>query len=167
MQQANASYAAMVELLLRLIGINVSISIENPKNSLLWKCSALQSFCHAVRNVHSCIFQHCTHGGKRDESILRLNYNPRQPDVDLFAPLGLICTKQHEHASWKPYTDSTGKRVYPTAEEAAYPKLLCARIASILKQEALRLGIIFAEDLETQLHNNPNAAKRQTFTTQP
>ena len=34
---ANASYKAMIELAMLLVQLDISFSIENPKNSLLWK----------------------------------------------------------------------------------------------------------------------------------
>ena len=84
-----------------------------------------------------------------------------------FQSLHLLCDNEHDHAKWAPYKDEHGKIVYPTAEEAAYPELLCERIACILKAEAMQAGYIFPEDLQEQLETEPNAAKRQIFTTQP
>ena len=43
-ESANASYAAMVKLILVLVDLGVSISIENPKNSLFWLASWMQVY---------------------------------------------------------------------------------------------------------------------------
>ena len=37
--EANASYSAMVELILFLIGLGVAVTVENPLNSLFWLTS--------------------------------------------------------------------------------------------------------------------------------
>ena len=41
-QSANASYSAAVELILILLDLGVSISVENPKNSLFWCTSMME-----------------------------------------------------------------------------------------------------------------------------
>ena len=74
---------------------------------------------------------------------------------------------KHQHASWAPYMDQNGRQVFPTASEAAYPELLCTRVACILKAEALKAGFAFPTTLADQLEAEPHAAKRQIFTTQP
>lgn len=107
------------------------------------------------------------HGGKRDKTTAWYSFNPRNPDEDMFASLGLLCNKQHKHAPWKPYRDKHGKRVFPTAEEAAYPPLLCSRIAYILQAEAVRSGFVFPDNLHKQLTHTDTHAKRQLFMSQP
>ena len=84
----------------------------------------------------------------------------------MFESLHLLCDQQHQHASWAPYIDEFGKQIFPTAGEAAYPELLCHRIACILKEEAVKHNFHFPSDLTEQLHTHPNVAKRQIFTTQ-
>ena len=107
------------------------------------------------------------HGGRRNKFTHWLSCNPRALEVDLFQSLHLLCDQQHSHASWAPYIDDSGRQIFPTASEAAYPELLCTRIACILKAEALKQGFVFPSTLEDQLETNPNSAKRQIFTTQP
>ena len=164
---ANASYLAMLKLAKFVISCGISISIENPKNSLFWKCSFVKEFLEWLPKHHVCEFQHCMHGGKRNKFTHWLSCNPRNLEVDMFATLHLLCDQQHTHASWAPYYDETGRQVFPTASEAAYPELLCDRIAYILKEEALKFNFHFSNDLTEQLQLEPNAAKRQVFTTQP
>ena len=164
---ANNSYIAMLTLAKFAISLNISISIENPKNSLFWKCSFVREFLDSLPQFHICEFQHCMHGGKRDKFTHWLSCNPRELERDMFEALHLLCDRQHQHASWSPYIDETGKQVFPTASEAAYPDLLCHRIACILKEEASKHNFHFPNDLAEQLQTHPNAAKRQIFTTQP
>ena len=167
MSEANRSYAAMSELIFALVELGVSISIENPRNSLLWKTSFLKHLLGKLPTYHVCTFHHCMHGGKRDKDTAWYSFNPRDPQRDLFASLALKCNKQHQHAPWKPYVDASGKRIFPTADEAAYPHLLCERVAYILRTEAKKAGFIFPTDLHQQLDHTNVSAKRQLFTTQP
>ena len=107
------------------------------------------------------------HGGRRNKFTHWLSYNPRNLDLDMFEALHLLCDNSHEHASWAPFKNEHGQTVFPTASEAAYPELLCERVACILKAEALKAGFELPQQLDEQLELNPDAAKRQVFTTQP
>ena len=116
------------------------------------------------------IFQFFTtlcHGGKRDKQTAWWSWNPRDAEQDMFQSLALQCDGNHKHEPWRPYKDAHGRTVFPTSEEAAYPQLLCDRVACILKDEALRCGFVFSEDLRQQILEVPNVASRQLFTTQP
>jgi hypothetical protein len=155
----------MVTFILFLITFGISVSIENPRNSILWLCSMIVSLFDKISG-HDSFFDHCMHGGTRDKSTRWWSYNPRQPHVNLVASLSLQCDGQHQHASWKPIRH--GKRIqFPTAEEAKYPFILCQRIAFILKQEAIERGFNFPEDLQQQVQVDGNVGKRQLFASQP
>ena len=106
------------------------------------------------------------HGGTRDKATKFWSFNPRVPSDNLFDPLGLLCDGNHTHQSWRPKFFN-GKWVFPTKEEAAYPHLLCVRMASILLQEAIARGLGPDDDLSQQLEHDPIVGKRQLFTTQP
>lgn len=56
----------------------------------------------------------------------------------------------HTHAKWNP-TPVGHSLSFPTAEEAAYPFLLCKRLAAILVQHAMELGAENPIDMEEQL----------------
>ena len=60
-----------------------------------------------------------------------------------------------------------GKWIYPTKEEAAYPLLLCTRMASIFLEEAIARNLGPVDDLAQQLQYDHTVGKRQLFTTQP
>ena len=79
--------------------------------------------------------------------------DPRLPDSNMFATLGLLCDKRHQHQSWRPrFLD--GKWVFPTKEEGAYPMLLCVRMASLFLEEAKQRGLGPDDDLMQQrLHD--------------
>ena len=55
------------------------------------------------------------------------------------------CTKDHPHKPWK-MEHIDGKWVFPTAEEAAYPKVLADRVALLLSQH-LNLELPFNDSL--------------------
>ena len=165
--KANSCYEATAILVRHLINLGVSVSIENPKNSFFWLCTPIQRLLEDFKHLHFSYFDHCMHGGKRDKRTAWWSWNPRRPSDDLFSSLQLVCNKAHGHAPWRPYKDAKGQTVFPTAEEAAYPYLLCERIASILKSEAELCGFVFIDDLHAQLNEFGNAAARQLFTSQP
>ena len=162
---ANASYDAATNIILLLVELGVSVSVENPKNSLYWLTSMTQRLFAAVPNGHFTIFDSCMHGGARDKATKFWSYNPRTPSINMFQSLALQCNKQHVHQSWKPRF-SNGMWIYPTKEEAAYPLLLCHRMASLLLQEAAARGLSPDRDMLQQLEHDEYSGKRQLFTTQ-
>ena len=165
-QSANASYSAAVKLIFILLEMGVSISIENPKNSLFWATSMMEELYKQEPRGHFTVFHSCMHGGTRDKATKFWSFNPRVPSENLFDPLGLLCDGNHTHQSWRAkFLD--GKWIFPTKEEAAYPHLLCVRIASILLQEAFARGLGPDDDLSQQLEHDLLVGKRQLFTTQP
>ena len=165
--KANRSYSATVHLINKLIAHGISVSIENPKNSFFWKFSDVARLLDSFGARHFSVFHHCMHGSKRDKQTAWWSWNPRDTTKDLFQSLALQCDGNHKHEPWQPYKDAHGPTVFPTSEEAAYPQLLCDRVACILKDEALRCGFVFSEDLHQQILEVPNVASRQLFTTQP
>ena len=163
-KQANDSYAAMVRLILLLISMRISVSIENPKNSILWLCSMMLALFDKVAGFTT-VFHNCMHGGTRDKATAWWSFNPRSPTVNLFESLGLTCDRSHVHAPWRPTFDNKRQK-FPTADEAAYPHVLCQRVAYILKQEAIKHGFISSETLEEQIQHDDSAGKRQLFASQ-
>ena len=163
---ANDSYEAAVKLILILIGLGVSVSVENPKNSLFWLTSMIQKLFKAIEGGHETIFHNCMHGGTRDKATKFWSFNPRNPKINLFASLALECDKRHAHQSWRPRF-AAGSWIFPTKDEAAYPTLLCDRMASILLQEAISRGLGPDDSLTQQLQHDGSVGKRQLFTMQP
>ena len=162
---ANLTYDATAEIVLLLVSLMVSISIENPANSLFWLYSSIRKLLQQV-DGHMTTFDSCMHGGLRDKSTGWWSFNPRCPDKNLFESLSMRCDGSHKHASWKPYK-MNGVLQFPTAQEAAYPTVLCERVAHILLEEAKRCKFFVPENLQEQLQSNVNVAKRQLFANQP
>ena len=162
---ANLTYDATAELVLLLVSLMVSVSIENPANSLFWLYSAISKLLQQVGG-HMTTFDSCMHGGLRDKSTGWWSSNPRCPDENLFASLAMKCDNSHKHASWRPYK-LNGVLQFPTAQEAAYPHVLCDRVAHVLLEEAKRCNLFVPQNLQEQLESNVNVAKRQLFANQP
>ena len=162
--EANASYSAMVELILFLIGLGVAVTVENPLNSLFWLTSFMLKLFDKYPG-HFTILQHCMHGGTRDKKSKFWSYNPRKPDTNILESLGILCDGQHQHDSWKPRWVN-GKLFFPTAEEAAYPTILCQRFASICLNEAKCRGLSPCQSLQQQLMVDPSVGKRNLFAAQ-
>ena len=163
---ANASYKAMAELLQLLIGWNVSVSIENPANSLFWKTSWIEKLLKLFPRGHTTILDHCMHGGARDKASKFWAYNPLRPAENMLESLGIRCDGNHTHKSWKP-TVHKGVITYPTKEEAAYPDILCERLASIFLHWARIRNLEGPQDLTQQVNFDLDVGKRQLFTDQP
>ena len=123
-QQANALYRACGVIAKHCVALGIRVSIENPLNSLAWLCDGLDDLFR-LGIGHECVFDHCVHGGSRDKATLLWCSD------DTFLPLAIRCTKDHVHAPWQPvFRDNRWH--FPTADEAAYPWLLCQRVAALL-----------------------------------
>ena len=79
--------------------------------------------------------------------------------VDWFLPLAVLCDKQHAHAPWNPEAKD-GKIVYPTHEEAAYPILLCRRLADIAFEQAMLQGAVQHDTLQEKIESSGATALR-------
>ena len=163
---ANASYEATVELILLLVGWGVSVSIENPANSLFWKTSWIAKLLQLLPGGHDTILDHCMHGGARDKTTRFWSYNPLRPEENMLSSLALRCDGNHTHKSWKPSVKD-GVVFFPTKEEAAYPTVLCERLASIFLYWAKARNLEAPQDLLQQTAADADVGKRQLFTGQP
>ena len=138
-RQANLSYDVMCNLIEILVTLGCSVSIENPIRSLFWKYSRVKKLLQKYPG-HFSYFHHCMHGGDRDKETAWWSFDPRNPQKNLFQSLELRCDGSHTHKTWRPFRDSSGKTIFPTQTEAAYPHLLCERVARILKTAAIERG---------------------------
>ncbi|CAE7229688.1 unnamed protein product [Symbiodinium sp. CCMP2592] len=123
---ANKLYRAVGCIVDLALQLGLFATVENPLNSLAWLCDGLDHLCRR-KDSYQLIFDACMHGGDRDKTTLFWCSDPR------FQSLALRCSRDHKHASWKPrFVD--GHWQFPTAEEAAYPWLLCERMLYILAE---------------------------------
>ena len=99
------------------------------------------------------VFDHCCHGGMRDKSTMWWS------NKDWFVSLSQRCDGSHNHAKWNPQLID-GKLVFPTHQEASYPILLCQRLASIIKEQALSMGVQSIDNLQQQLETTSSSGHR-------
>lgn len=123
-ETANQIYANTTLLRRALIQWQVLCSIENPETCLFWLVPEVRQLLAEVGG-YKCIFDNCSRGGQRKKSTCWWASEP------VFMELALTCDGSHPHAAWVPRVVD-GYLVFPTQQEAAYPQLLCERLASIL-----------------------------------
>lgn len=118
--------------------------IENPANSWFWFMPEIAQLLQ-LPGAQDVVFHNCMHGGSRDKATrFRTNVAElQQPAV--------LCDKQHEHLPWG-VEWKDGRLAYATAEETAYPYLLCDRVAEFVLQAAQRTGV-------ASIESNPDQVK--------
>eukprot|EP00435_Cladocopium_sp_Y103_P021325 s1919_g5.t1 len=138
---SNQLYNAAISILMLCFLIGCLISIENPARSWLWQLLAMlvrqtehPAFIAWYSQLESVYFDACAHGSSRDKRT-KLLATP-----GLFTDLAQNCPGDHRHSSWQPYRSEQGV-VFPTAQEAEYPALLCTRMADCVLQEAEKRNI--------------------------
>ena len=152
-EAANILYSNTVLIAQTAIELSIAICIENPSNSLMWKTSPFQLLFESFPHLRFINFHNCAHGGMRDKKTCFVT------NVDWFDSLELYCNKQHAHAPWTP-TVVDGRVIFPTHAEAAYPEVLCNRIASLLKKELLKMGATEVNDLTKQVQSQSKSLNR-------
>ena len=128
------------------------MSIENPLNSIFWLVPDIVTLLSQVGGFET-VFDHCCHGGMRDKSTMWWS------NRDWFLSLSQRCDGSHNHAKWNPQLID-GKLVFPTHQEASYPILLCQRLASIIKEKALSMGVQVSDTLRQQLETTSSSGHR-------
>ena len=150
-EKANMLYDAVYVLASLACSLNIFVGIENPTNSHYWSTTPTRKLCDEQQH-HYVTFHNCAHGGDRDKSTsLWVNDN-------WLDSLAILCDKRHSHKPWT--TKLTGGGIkFATAEEAAYPILLCERIVHCFREKALQLGAVapdtMAEQAESATTNTP------------
>ena len=138
-EAANQVYQVTADLMRMLVLWEVFVTVENPTNSLFWIVPCIAEVIEELGG-YDCIFDNCCHGGARKKSSRFWG------SLAWLLPLAATCPGegQHKHKSWRPQVVD-GKVHYPTAEEAAYPNLLCTRMAEIVRDQWLELGVMDAD----------------------
>ena len=144
-EAANLLYETTVLIAQVAIECNIAITIENPANSLMWKTAAFIFLFNTYPQLKFVTFHNCAHGGSRDKLTCFAT------NVDWFDSLELRCDRQHSHAPWTPKVIN-GRVHYPTHSEAAYPELLCDRMASIVLAIVLAAGAVVTDDVPKHAH---------------
>lgn len=144
---ANQVYEATAHIIEFCIRESILCSLENPENSLFWLYPAIAKILDSFGG-YSISFSNCMHGGKRNK--LTKWWSSKA----VFAELAVLCDNSHQHAKWNPIQKGNSL-TFPTAEEAAYPPLLCQRVVALVLDYVTSLGAIQQRTLEEQLpHHN-------------
>ena len=119
-EMTNQLYDAVLQKKECAVDLDICVAIENPTNSHYWSTTPTKTLLEKFGDQRV-TFHACAHGGSRDK-LTSIWQSKRYFDT-----LELRCDKKHNHSSWRPVMRN-GHMTYPTAEEAAYPYLLCERI---------------------------------------
>ena len=142
-EMANQVYEVTAKIIQFCIDSCILCSVENPANSLFWLYPDIAKVLQQFEGFHV-TFANCMHGGKRNKLTKWWATKP------VFADLEASCDQKHQHAKWNPVQQGD-TLVFPTAEEAAYPHLLCKRVIAIILRYVTALGATMPQDLHEQL----------------
>ena len=134
-ERANLLYDAVYE---------IAVLLSHSKD--IFTASPMQELNQIVPEHKFVSFHDCCHGGDRDKLTSLWVHK------DWLNSLERRCDKQHTHKSWAPTNTSDGVK-FPTAEEAAYPHVLCARIVSLVADKVEQMGATQHTTLQQQMEN--------------
>ena len=147
-QAANTLYEATARLARFCIESGILVSIENPSTPFFGQCPAYGRCSGAARAARSSSTTACR--GERDEAA---QWWCSQHTMD---SLGDRCSK--DHASWRPFADAGGRLRFAAAGEAAYPAVLCQRVACLLASVPQWAARLEAPDLLRQVRGRQTMA---------
>ena len=106
------------------------------------------------------VFDSCVDGGSRKKSTGLLT------TLEALVALEGSCQGNHEHLDWGHTRTADGSIVFDTSKEAAYPRLLCERFATVLSMQASMLELVLnptmskpAEDSRVATYKQPRGRK--------
>ena len=143
-QQANDIYSFCLLCIKESQYRGLYWSVENPRSSFLWNIPGFAELLLQSKGPQSgnewtavyCVdFQSCNHGGKRDKWTRLLTSMP-----DLMVLAG-PCEGGHDHLPWGVSLEGSSW-VFATAEEAAYPRQLCVKMATAVSAATIRHGYL-------------------------
>ena len=149
-EQANLLYEATKRLVIFAHGMHIRVSIENPLSSLFWSVPCIKSMLDTIGG-HDTVFDTCMMGGERDKAIKWWCSDA------FFSSLNVRCSRDHDYAPWQ-HSFSSRWSPNPPTDEAAYPLLLCERIASLVQQSLADMGIRPPATLEQQTATRASSA---------
>ena len=129
---ANKLYRFSAEVILACQENRVIWSLENPESSLFWITSPVLSVWKALRShIFHGTFDSCVYGGARKKATTFWS------NCQSVSDLSLRCHPRlgHVHLPWG--RQASG---WSTAEEAAYPPILCRHWASLVTEDLSRRG---------------------------
>ena len=129
---ANAIYERMCNFCFFLNVLSITWSLENPGNSYMWM---LPYFMQLATTAWFVYFHSCVHGGDRKKLTGVLTTGR------FLEALEGYCDGSHDHKPWGLLRTADGDQ-FATSTEAAYPRLLCERFATLLLLEANSKGLM-------------------------
>ena len=135
-QAANCIYEYLATVCQKCLELNISWTVENPTRSYMW---AMPGFSRLIKDgkCRFVNFDSCMHGGRRKKASSWLTSN----DFVEMDALAVQCDNSHAepHLPWT-VASQDGQWQFSTADEAAYPRLLCQRVAAQVAAMATRKG---------------------------
>ena len=137
-RKANGLYRFVFRMLLHCARSGINVSVENPCNSWFW--DVLQCFAEGdsvpwpPAALEFVDFDQCCHGSDRPKSTRFLCTR------GLFSPLQARCPGTHVHKPWGLVYYERSMR-FASSLEAAYPPLLCKRMAACLESASQARGL--------------------------
>ena len=128
-ESANKIYNFIAAFMGECHSMGVAWSVENPTRSYMWLMPAFVALIATTR-AHFVNYSSCMQGGTRDKQSSWLTC------CSQLDSLGVQCDKSHEHESWT----WTPDKHFSTADEAAYPRLLCNNAAQSVVDYAISKG---------------------------
>ena len=129
---ANKLYRFSAQVILACQENSVIWSLENPESSLFWITSPVLSVWKALRrHIFHGAFDSCVYGGARKKATTFWSNCKSVSDLSLRCHPSL----RHVHLPWG--RQASG---WSTAEEAAYPPILCRHWASLVTEDLSRTG---------------------------
>lgn len=159
-QSANQLYEFAIRLLMICWELGTIPSIENPTRSWLW--GVLLHLVLATNNdrfiawfkaLHKTSFHACMHGSQRNKQTSLL-----APD-GVYNDLEAACDNNHPHLPWDIKPSGRGL-TFATADEAAYPTVLCNRMASLLKTQAELHHVVLGKDISSTRQAKPRQVQQ-------
>ena len=116
----------------------VHVSVENPHNSLLWRCKAYQKWA-ATFNVHEVVVDYCQFGEPYRKRTRLVTWGPGMQSHSFLVALARRCPgvcANHGHVNlsgWRPRVDGDiAPEMRTTKGTAAYPLTLCETWADVV-----------------------------------
>ena len=151
-ETANITYDSTCTLIKLCHSLAIALSLENPENSMFWEIPVVKGLLQEIVGYMT-YFDNCCHGGTRKTGTAW------RASVNWFDSLAVRCDGGHFHQKWNAEIVN-GRVVFPTHLEAAYPVLLCERLAGIAKRKALEMGAAELATLEQQTQHAPSSQHR-------
>ena len=131
---ANKLYRFSAQVISACQEMDILWSLENPESSLFWLTSPIAQLWRTFRSqIFHGTFDSCVYGGMRKKATTFWS------NCQSVTDLALRCHPSlgHEHLSWG--RSASG---WTTAEEAAYPTVLCKHWASLVTEALSRKGCL-------------------------